>query len=59
MAIYELPVKVLTFTIPFLDPDFLTGHDISAIRGRFLLIFALYKLNVCHISTSGLVDLLT
>ena len=32
---------------------------ISAIRGRFLLIFALDKLNVRHISTSGLVDLLT
>jgi len=28
-------------------------------RGRFLLIFALDKLNVCHISTSALVDLLT
>jgi len=40
-------------------PDFLTGHDISAIWGRFLLIFALDKLNVCHISTSGVVDLLT
>ena len=26
------------------------------IRGRFLLIFALDKLNVRHISTSGLVD---
>jgi len=30
------------------------GHDISAIRGRFLLIFALDKLNVRHISTSAL-----
>ena len=29
------------------------------IWGRFLLIFALHKLNVRHISTSGLVDLLT
>jgi len=29
-----------------------------AIRGRFLLIFALDKLNICHISTSALVDLL-
>jgi len=35
------------------------GHDISVISGRFLLIFALDKLNVRHISTSGLVDLLT
>jgi len=34
-------------------------NDISAIRGRFLLIFALDKLNVRHISTSALVDLLT
>ena len=41
-----------------LDPDFLTGHDISAIWGRILLIFALDKLNVRHISTYGLVDLL-
>jgi len=37
----------------------LKGHAIAAIRGRFLLIFALDKLNVRHISTSGLVDLLT
>jgi len=43
----------------FLDPDFLNGHDISAIGGRCLLIFALDKLNVRHISTSGLVELLT
>jgi len=34
-------------------------HDISVIWGRFLLIFAFDKLNVRHISTSGLVDLLT
>ena len=33
------------------------GHAISAIRGRFLMIFALDMLNVCHISTSALVDL--
>ena len=33
-----------------------TAH---AIRERFLLIFALDKLNVRHISTSALVDLLT
>ena len=48
-----------TFIIRFLDPDFLIGHDISAMRGRFLLIFALDKLNVRQISTSGIVDLLT
>ena len=35
------------------------GHAISAIRGRFLMIFALDTLNVRHISTSALVDLLT
>ena len=39
--------------------DFLIGHAISAIRGRLLLIFALDKLNVRHISTSDLVGLLT
>ena len=33
----------------FLDPDFLIGHAISAIWGRFLLIFALDKLNARHI----------
>jgi len=38
--------------IRFLDSDFLIGHDILAIRGRFLLIFALDKLNVRHISTT-------
>jgi len=43
----------------FLDRDFLIGHAISAIRGRFLMIFALDTLNVSHISTSALVDLLT
>ena len=49
------------FTMIFLgDHDIpLTGSNISAIRGRFLLIFALDKLNVRHISTSALVDLLT
>ena len=46
-------------TIRFIDPDFLIGHDISAIWVCFLLIFALEKLNVRHISTSGLVHLLT
>jgi len=55
MAIYELPVII----IRFLDPNFLIGHDNLAIQGRFLLIFALDKLNVPHISTSALVDLLT
>jgi len=49
----------LKIIIRFLDPDFLIGHAISAIRGRFLLIFALDKLNVRHISTSALVGLLT
>jgi len=34
-------------------------NDISAISGHFLLIFALDKLNVRHIFTFGLVDLLT
>jgi len=41
------------------DPEFLIGHDISAICVRFSLVFALDKLNVCHISTSALADLLT
>jgi len=49
----------MNFIIRFLDPDFLIGHAISAIRGRFLLIFALDKLNVHHISTSALDDQLT
>ena len=41
---------------------FLSDHDIPLTGsnfGRFLLIFALDKLNVRHISTSALVDLLT
>jgi len=41
------------------DPDSLTEKDISAIWRRFLLNFALDKPKVRHISTSGLVDLLT
>ena len=55
------PVELFEECIRFLDPDldFVIGHAISAIRGRFLLIFALDKLNVHHISTSALVDLLT
>jgi len=44
-------------TIRFLDPDFLMGHDILAILGHFLLIFALDKLHVRHISTSSLAGL--
>jgi len=40
-------------------PRFLTEHDISAIWWRFRLILTLDKLNVRHISTSDLVDLLT
>ena len=35
------------------------SHIFTAIRGRFLMIFALDTLNVRHISTSALVDLLT
>jgi len=58
-AIYELPVQSSDIIIRFLDPDFLIGHAICAIRGRFLMIFALDTLNVRHISTSALVDLLT
>ena len=55
---YELPIKVLTSSFDSLIPISL-GHAISAIRGRFLMIFALDTLNVRHISTSALVDLLT
>ena len=40
----------------FLEPEIIMGHDISAIWGCFLLIFAM---DIRHISTSGLVDLLT
>jgi len=43
----------------FADPDFLLECKISAIWRRFPLIFALYILNVRHISTSALLDLLT
>jgi len=50
---------LMNFRFRFLDPDFLIGHAISAIRGRFLIIFALDTLSVRHISTSALVDLLT
>ena len=40
-------------------PNFPLECKISAIWRRFTLIFALYILNVRHISTSGLFDLLT
>jgi len=42
----------------FADPDFLFECKISAISRRFTLIFAFNILNVRHISTSGLFDLL-
>jgi len=45
--------------VRFADPDFLLESKISAIWRRFSLIFAFYMLNVRHISTSGLFDLLT
>ena len=41
------------------DPDFLSECKISAIWRRFPLIVAFYMLNVRHISTFGLFDLLT
>ena len=44
--------------VRFADPDFLLECKISAIWRRFLLNFAFYMLNVRHISTSGLFDLL-
>ena len=37
----------------FVDPDFLLECKISATGRRFPLIFAIYMLNVRHISTSG------
>ena len=46
-------------TVRFADPDFLLECKISAIWRRFPLIFAFYILNVRHISTSGLFDLLS
>ena len=45
--------------VRFVDPDFLLECKISAIWRRFTLIFAFNILNVRHISTSGLFDLLT
>ena len=49
----------LDTAVRFADPDFLLECKISAIWRRFPLIFALYILNLRHISTSGLFDLLT
>jgi len=49
----------MNFRFRFADPDFLLESKISAIWRRFPLIFAFYILNVRHISTSGLFDLLT
>jgi len=47
------------FAVRFADPDFLLESKMSATWRRFSLIFAFYILNVSHISTSGLFDLLT
>ena len=49
----------LDTAVRFVDPDFLLECKISAIWRRFPLIFAFYILNVRHISTFGLFDLLT
>jgi len=49
----------LDIAVRFADPDFLLEYTISAIWRRFTLIFAFNILNVRHISTSGLFDLLT
>ena len=49
----------LDTTVRFADPDFLLEYQMSAIWRRFPLIIAFYILNVRHISTSGLFDLLT
>jgi len=49
----------LDTAVRFADPDFILGCKISAIWRRFTLIFAFSILNVRHISTSGLLDLLT
>jgi len=45
--------------VRFPDFDFLVDCKISAIWRRFSLIFAVYVLNVRHIFTSGLFDLVT
>jgi len=44
--------------VRFPDPDLLVECKISAIWRRFPFIFAFYMLNIRHISTSGLFDLL-
>jgi len=49
----------LDTAVRFADPDFLLECKTSAIWRRFPSIFAFYMLNVRHISTSGLFDLLT
>jgi len=49
----------IDINIRLLDPDFHMENDMSAIWRHLLSSFALDKLNVRHISTSGLVDLLT
>ena len=49
----------LDTAVRFADPDFLSGRKISAIWRRFTLFFAFIILNVRHVYTSGLFDLLT
>jgi len=49
----------LDTAVQFPDPEFLLECKMSAIWRRFPLISAFYILNVRHISTSGLFDLLT
>jgi len=49
----------LDTAVRFRDADFLLACKISAIWRRFPLSFAFYMLNVRHISTFGLFDLLT
>ena len=56
----DLPIRLnLDTAVRFADPDFLLECKISAISRRFTIIIAFYILNVRHISTSGLFDLLT
>ena len=57
--IVKKKLNSLDTAVQFADPDFLLECKISAIWRRFPLIFAFYMLNVRHISTSGLSDLLT
>jgi len=49
----------LDTTIRFTDRDFLLECNISATWRSLQLIFTFYMLNVRHISTSGVFDLLT